>query len=288
MKKTKFLILVTFTVIASCIAFKKNNITNDIIVGSYNVRYAAPADEQTGNGWHKRKTHVMKIFTDYALEIVGTQEANDMQLDEMKKVLNHYDVVAHHYGGKSGKNHNAAIFFNKERFELMEKGVFWLSETPDVLSVGWDATDPRICQWVRLLDKRTKKTFFVFNSHFYYRYKTARQNSGKLIVDKISSIAKDQPVILMGDLNSTENTPQIKKIKSLLHDVAYVETDSSLRYQATGFSGGVFQGAPNNRIDYIFVSSHFIPLNYKVIKDQYDGDRYPSDHLPIISKIQFN
>jgi len=153
--------------------------------------------------------------------------------------------------------------------------------------LGWDATCcNRICSWAKFTDKYTGKDFFVFNAHFDHQGVVARQESGKLMVEKIQEIAGDAPVICTGDFNSTPETEQIKAISSLLNDT-YVVTKMP-PYGPVGTSTGFrFTAAMKNRIDYVFVSDHFEVSKYAALTDAKD-QRYPSDHLPVVAQISFS
>lgn len=253
---------------------------------SYNVRYAAAADETSGNGWAVRKKPLTDLIRSHDFDIVGTQEANNNQIADMASVLTGYDYVKHPYGGNNtGTSHNCAIFYKKALFDVVDSGVWWYSTTPDVASYSWDATDLRICNWVKFREKKTKVEFYFFNSHFYWQFTEARQKSGPLMVEKIKQIAGDAPAISVGDLNSTSSTSQILAIMTLLRDAYDVTETTREGPEGTGFPGGVFQGTPGSRIDYIFLSPHFRALDYAVLTDSYNNGRYPSDHLPVTSML---
>lgn len=254
-------------------------------LASYNIRHAAAADVETGNGWDVRKYALTNLILNHDFDMIGTQEGNDTQLSDLKTMMPNYDYVAHPYGGPNGKLHNCATFYKKAKFEVLDRGVFWLSETPDVASIGWDATDTRICSWTKFREKSKGKEFYIFNTHFYYQYTTARQNSGKLLIDKVKAIAGDTPSLSTGDFNSTPSTSQISTILTFLKD-AYDMTESPREGpNGTGLPGGVFQGTPGSRIDYIFVTTHFRVLDYAVLTDMYNNGHYPSDHLPVTSVV---
>src|SRR5690606_19046133 len=138
-------------------------------------------------------------------------------MDDLKELLPAFDIVAHPYGGK-GDLHNAAILYKKDRFELLDSGVFWLSETPEVRSIGWDASDHRVCNWGKFREKFSGKEFFFFNTHFYWRKEIARKESGPLMAIKIKEIAGDSPTIITGDFNSRPETSQIAAIKEVVND----------------------------------------------------------------------
>src|SRR5690606_3252945 len=173
-----------------------------IKVSSYNIRYAAAADETTGNGWNIRKTALANLIRTHNFDIVGTQEGNFSQMGDLLALMPEYDYVGYPYAGASSQNHTASIVYKKAEFEVLDHGVFWYSETPDIQSIGWDATDTRICSWAKMKHKTSGQEFYFFNSHFYWQYVTARRNSGAVMVQKIQEIVTDNlPVISVGDLN---------------------------------------------------------------------------------------
>lgn len=253
---------------------------------TYNIRYDADADKQSGNGWNVRKGPLSDVIRNHQFDVVGTQEGDANQLADLKGLLPGFDYVSHPYGGK-GDLHNCATFYRTALFEVLDSGVFWFSETPDEPSIGWDATDRRICNWTKFKVKETGREFYFFNVHFYWQLEVARRESGPLLVEKIKEIAGKVPAICVGDFNSTVETYQIKTIKTLLHDVYDRSGTPRQGVENTNLGGGVFQGEPKNRIDYIFLTPHFEVKDYQVISDVYDENRYPSDHLPVTSSLAF-
>lgn len=131
---------------------------------SFNIRYDNPNDGL--QNWHYRKDNILRMINFYDLDILGLQEVLINQLNFLKKHLNEYETVG--VGRKDGKNKGefAPIFFRKNKFELLESGTFWLSETPEKVSIGWDAALERIATWAVLKDKTSRKEFIVMNTHF--------------------------------------------------------------------------------------------------------------------------
>lgn len=282
---------ISFLLFIGCSSSKngaRNTTTAQFRAASYNIRYEAPADEKTGNGWDKRKGPLADLIKARDFDIVGTQEGNAKQLSELKAMLPGYEYLGHPYGGTGkGDLHNCATFYKTELFEALDRGVFWLSETPDVKSLGWDATDLRICYWTKFKHKQSQQEFYFFNAHFYWKHKTAKEESGPLMVKKIKEIAGDSPVICTGDFNSNPQTTQVAAIRQLLQDAYVMSTTAVKGPEGTAFPGGVFEGEPKSsaRIDYLFLSSHFQVLDYEVFTDSYDNGRYPSDHLPVVCTL---
>lgn len=283
MKKISFL-LVLATIGLTLSAFLIKSVEKaQFRVATYNIRYAAQMDEESGNGWDIRKGPLASLIQRHAFDLVGTQEGRGNQMNDLKTMLPEFEQILHPYGNDD--HHNLGILYKGDLFEPLDQGVFWLSETPDTASIGWDATDRRICQWAKFRHKTSGKEFFFFNTHFYWRKEIARRQSGPLIAAKIKEIAGDTPAMITGDFNSRPETAQIRDILANLKD-AYDATESPRKgVEGTGFKGGVFQGTPGGRIDYIFVSPQVRVLGYEVLSDVYNGDRYPSDHLPVTSTV---
>ena len=274
-----------FCILLVLVASNSSRAQGGFRMATYNIRYAAAADEQSGNGWELRKMPLATLISGHGFDIVGTQEGNAQQLGDLTALLPGYQYVGHPYGGSDGQLHNCATFYKTDLFDVLDSGVFWFSETPDTPSIGWDADDRRICQWVQFREKSTSNTFFVFNVHFYWRNHTAKEQSGPLLVRKIKEIAGDQPAICNGDFNSPPETSQIQAVAALLSDSRAITQTPPKGAEGTNLGGGVFQGEPNARIDYIFVSPHFSVTDYEVLSDVYNGNHHPADHLPVTARV---
>ena len=132
---------------------------------SYNLRYANAEDSAAGNGWGKRYPVMAKLIQYHSFDIFGTQEGYIRQLEDMKAALPGYEYIG--VGRNDGKEagEHSAIFYRTDKFDLIKKGDFWLSETPDTASIGWDAVLPRICSWGHFKCKDTGFEFLFFNLH---------------------------------------------------------------------------------------------------------------------------
>ena len=253
---------------------------------SFNIRYNAAADAKQGDGWDERKDDVAQVILKYDFDIVGTQEGNKGQIEDMKQLLPDYDCTGHPYGGKSGDLHTATIFYKREVMECLEQGTFWYSPTPEVESIGWDATDLRLCHWGKFRHKPSGKEFYFFNSHLYWKLEVARANSGRVHVDMIKKIAGDKPVISVGDFNSLETEKQIQDIMTSLGDAYRLTATPPQGCESTNLGGGNFIGPAYNRIDFIFVSDDVDVNSYITIEDKRENGHYPSDHLPVVSHVR--
>ena len=246
-------------------------------VMSYNIKYA---NENDGvNSWSQRKDHLAEQLQFYEPDILGVQEALYSQLTFLNKELDGYEFFGKGRDDGSQKGEFSAVFYKADRFELLKKGSFWLSSTPEKPSKGWDAAYPRICTYGKLKDRSTGKEFWVFNTHFDHQGKKARKKSAHLIHKKIREFNEDEmPVILMGDLNLEPETPEIKFLASKYEDAKQV---AAVSFGPEGtFNGYNFHAPVLRRIDYIFIKD-FDVLKYAVLSDS-KNLRYPSDHLPVL------
>lgn len=275
----KLVLFIMSVIITSGVFAQKADPMN---IATYNLRFNNPGDGV--NAWPNRKETVKALIRYHEFDIFGTQEGLIDQLQDLAEMSEFTWYGRGRDDGKEGGEHSA-IFYKKDRFELLDKGDFWLSETPDKPSFGWDATCRRICSWVKLKDKQSRKEFYFFSVHFDHKGKLARSESGKIMVEKIKSIAGTVPVICVGDFNSTPNTDQIKSLSSLLLDSHNVTEMPA--YGPEGTSNGFKLDAPlKKRIDYIFVSDNFKVEKYAVLTDNKEQN-YPSDHQPVVAEVKF-
>ncbi|MDR3094632.1 MAG: endonuclease/exonuclease/phosphatase family protein [Bacteroidales bacterium] len=274
----------TFFVTALClIAFQiQAQKKSDMRVASYNLRYLSANDGV--NSWDHRKDNLKYLVLFHDFDIFGTQEGLKPQLDYLCKDSGYaYTGNGRNDGKESGEH--SAILYKTDRFKVLESGNFWLREDPDKPGLGWDATCcNRICSWAKLKDRFTKKEFYFFNLHFDHQGVVAREESGKLMVQKIKEIAKDVPAICTGDFNSTPETSQIATMQTILDD-AYKVTKMPPYGPLGTFNNFKFDASFNQRIDYIFVSPQMIVKKYGVLTDATQDHRYPSDHFPVVADI---
>jgi endonuclease/exonuclease/phosphatase family metal-dependent hydrolase len=251
---------------------------------TYNIRMNTPDDGV--NAWPLRKEKVAGLLKFHQADIFNVQEALPEQMDDLTALFPDFDHVGVGRDDGVRKGEHMAIFFRKTRFEKIKDGMFWLSPTPDKPGLGWDAVCNRTVTWIELKDKITKKSFFVFDTHFDHRGRVARDESAKLILKSIKEINKDGlPLILTGDLNLTKNSTPVQTILKELNDAH----DKSLTppYGPAGTSGGFNVKEMPNKIDFIFINSRVTVLRTGVLSDSF-GLFYPSDHLPVLAEMRIN
>ena len=250
---------------------------------SYNIRYDNNWDIE--NSWKIRRNKISQILVQYSPSIIGIQEGLLNQVQYIDSSLIDYDYVGVGRDDGKKKGEFCAIYFDTTRYVLLKNSTFWLSETPDTISVGWDAALERICTYGLFKDRITKEEFWVFNTHFDHIGVVAREKSSELILKRINKINRQSlPVILMGDFNSIPNSPPVKEIKTELSDALQISLEKLQGPRGT-FNGFNEDLPIEKRIDYIFTNDLKV-LSYTHINDRLNNNRHISDHLPVMIKIQ--
>lgn len=203
MKKILFIVLALFMPFMYSVAKEAEN--TKLRWCTFNIRLKNSGDDAAGWGWDVRRDRVVTYIKEKQLDVVGMQEVLHPQLQDLLERLPEYDYVGVGRADGKTKGEYSPIFFLKEKYEVLEKGNFWLSETPDVPgSKGWDAAIERIASYAKLKDKATGKIFMAVNTHFDHVGVVARSESAKLIMKKIQEIVGNRPAVVTGDFNVTE------------------------------------------------------------------------------------
>ena len=300
-----------FYLSVALMAFAVIQVSAQMLVGSYNIRYKNGGDSLKGNVWEKRCQVICDQVNFMAPDIFGAQEVLCGQLEDLLKGLDGYDYIG--VGRDDGKTAGeyAAIFYKTDRLRLLDQGNFWLSETPDKPGLGWDAACVRICSWGRFARQTATddEAFYFFNLHMDHVGVVARREAAKLIVRKIREIAQGAPVIVTGDFN-VDQKDEIYGIftqSGLLKDSYQC---SRLRFAENGtFNSFDTDLYTHSRIDHVFVSPCWQVDAYGVMTNSYwapdsasagqlkghdapqqiDFSRYtrrqPSDHYPVFVKL---
>ena len=253
--------------------------SGNITMMSYNLRCLTPMD-LGDKSWFRRAELVMEDLQTQAPGIVGFQEATKWQYEYLVKCLPDYDSVIT-YRDSSVAAEGCPIFYHADQFELVDKGSFWLSETPEIMSKDWGAACYRICSYVILTDKATSKDFVVFNTHLDHVSDEARIKGMGVILDKIAQFG-GLPAVIMGDLNAQEDSATILAATEHFLDARYAaeETVDTYTYQNWGNMSAAV------RIDYFMISKTGIrPLSYAVLDQPRDGV-WSSDHSPIVLTME--
>lgn len=266
-------------IILSQLAFAQ---TENIKVMSYNIRCGFCEDSSSVNNWSNRKYLIAYLIKSYKPDLIGLQEAEMFQVNELIEMLDEYDWYGVSREDGKQKGESTAILYKKKRFKPLTKKTFWLSDTPNLVSKGWDAALKRTVTIIRFKDKKLNYEFYYANTHFDHIGEKARTESSRLIVNLLSKYLDKYPVIFSGDLNYTSTSEGYKILSSKLLDTKTIsEKESGGNITFNGFGNDI---QPDNKIDFIFVNDKVKVLNHIVDTTLFNG-LYPSDHYPVISEI---
>ena len=258
--------------------------SQNLKVMSFNIRLNVDSDKE--NSWTNRKQDAVDLLSYYHPDYFGVQEALPEQMKDIKNGLKNYDYVGVGRDDGKEKGEFSAIFYDTERLQVIKSGTFWLSETPEKPSKGWDAAYNRVCTYAVFKDKKSKKGFLAMNLHFDHVGNVARVKSADLILKKIKEInPKNLPLTLSGDFNLTDDTEPIKIISQNLKDSFYNSEKKHYGPKGTFTAFNVTE-VPQDRIDYIFVKGFKIK-SHRHINDRRENLLYPSDHFPVLTELQF-
>jgi endonuclease/exonuclease/phosphatase family metal-dependent hydrolase len=251
---------------------------------SFNIRFGTANDGD--NHWDKRQDLLAETIGLYSPDLLGVQEALDFQCEFLKTKLPEHQFIGRSRERNPTSGEFCGIFYRTERFELIDSGHFWLSETPDEPgSKSWDSSLPRMVSWVRLRDRLSEDAEFVFaNTHFDHRGPEARLQSAKLIRKRLID-ESEWPFVMTGDFNcGFQSEPyqalvsppdsESRRVHDSFHDIHPKQTG---REGTTSQWNGSANGA---RIDWILHTGGFITLNADIDHLQQQG-RFPSDHYPV-------
>lgn len=257
----------------------KNPSTDQITIMSSNVRCITPED-LFKRSWFFRAGLVVEDINRASPDIIGFQEVTWVHYSYLQKALSGYDSVIL-YRDKFILSEACPIFFRKDKFNLIDSGGFWLSETPDVMSKSWNSSHYRVCSFVVLEEIISGKQFAVFNAHLDNKSEQARIEGIKIVTNKIHEFG-DLPAFLLGDMNAQPQSDTITSILESFDDCATIAVSADQGPTYHGFG----DDTKKKRIDYIFVSKGGAEVyEYRIINNHYKGV-YSSDHYPLYIKAK--
>lgn len=254
-------------------------------VMTYNIRLDVASDGD--NAWPFRKDFFASQINFYTPDVLGIQEAMPHQVIDLEKLLPHYSQVGIGREGV-GKGESSNIFYKKDKLKVINTNTFWLSDTPEEISKGWDAACHRVCTYALFQELKTKQLFWVFNTHLDHIGELARTRGLELILSKIQQLnTNKQPVIFMGDFNSEPQEERIIALKRVMDDTREVSIEQPFGPIGT-FNNFEFHNPITKRIDYVFISkeNNLKVKKYAVLSDSKEL-KYPSDHLPVYVELVF-
>ena len=256
--------------------------SQELKVMSYNIRLST--DKDGTNAWKYRCPATLEMIKDQNPDVIGVQEALPEQVSFLEEWVEGYDCVGVGRDDGKKKGEFMSIFWNKKTVKLMKWGTFWLSETPEKPSMGWDAACCRTATWALMKDKRTGEKFYFVNTHLDHVGVEARKNGLKLIVERIAQINPEgYPMVLTGDFNMKPSAPELKDLDACMKSARKVAltTDSHQTFNDWG------KAKSDMIIDYIYISGFSSCLEYQTVTKKYSDRKYISDHYPIIARLIF-
>lgn len=254
----------------------------DLKVISYNIRMGAAKDGT--NSWEFRYPATALMIEDQKPDVFGLQEAFSYQVRFIAENFKDYDNVGVGRDNGKDKGEFMSIFWNKKTVKMVKWGTFWLSETPEKPSMGWDAACKRTATWALMKDKRTGKMFYFVNTHLDHKGKEAQRKGLELIVSRIDEInPKGYPMILTGDFNIKPDNVALKGLEKKMQSARKIapKTDNAATFNNWG------KAKSDMVIDYIYVSGFSACPEYHTINEKYGDWKYISDHYPIYAKLIF-
>lgn len=257
---------------------------------TFNVRVDTFLD--VFNSWKGRRQIAIDTIVANDPDVIGLQEAIWRQVCDIQKGLP--DYACYTAGRSNGKQRGEAcsIFYRKGRFGLLDSGTFWFSKTPSKPgSKHWGNIPPRICSWVHLSDNRSGRAFYIYNLHLDNLSQKSRRKSVELLAERIANRKTDDEFIVMGDFNMKIDNPAMRYIQKIGVETPYpkmVDAWESLageNMKGTGTRHGFSGGVNGPKIDHIPISENSRALEVKIDRNNRNG-KYPSDHFPVIAKIQ--
>ncbi len=249
-----------------------------VTVMSTNVRTWSPLD-LFRRSWFYRADLITQNIAAVQPDIIGFQEVTKMHYAYLTKALSGYENVVQ-YRTDGAFAEACPVFWRTDRFTLKDKGSFWLSDTPDVMSKDWGSACYRVCSFVILTDKNSGRGFAVFNTHLDHISDEARINGIHVVLDKIRQF-DSLPSVIMGDFNADESSETYRAATELFDDAKYrlPSPQNTCTYQHWG------RELDRENIDYFMISKTGVDVrDYRVVNTLYD-DAYPSDHFPIMTEL---
>ena len=271
-------IIIALTVILPAFSCKGPQ-KDSLLVMSYNIRNSHKEDGP--NAWDIRRSATPAMLDAVNPDIFGVQEAYPEQQEYILEQCPRFKAigVGRNDGDQDGER--TTVFYNTKVLEMLDGGTWWLSETPDVPSVGWDAKYPRTATWVKMKDRRNGRSFYFVNTHLDHKGVNARREGLRMVVSKIREMDPDVPMVFTGDFNVEPADSCLMVLDSLMLSARATATVSDTTASFNGFKG------PQTIIDYIYYSGFTKADEFRVVTESFDGKPFISDHYPIVSKLKY-
>lgn len=248
-----------------------------IKVISFNIR---SMDDPNGHSIAERAPRLKKVLEPYDADVIGMQEYVPLWEEHIAREFGDKYEIFNKYRTQTGWIESAPILWKKDKLECIKKGYFWLSDTPEVESRGWDTLPHnRICTFAILRDRNSGEEFCFMNTHFGFGDECQVKSSA--LIAKYARELSELPTFVTGDFNMTANSKGYEEITRHLADVNML-TARDMRSTYHGYDLSVER---DSHIDYCFVNDKVTAISQRII-DEVVGGKFPSDHFGIYSEIE--
>lgn len=250
-------------------------------VMSYNIRLGVAADGS--NSWENRRPATLAMLRKEQPAVFGVQEAYAFQQQYILDSLPYFRCVGVGRDDGSDEGEHMSVFYDTTRVSLLRWGTYWLSETPNEPSFGWDAACRRTATWTLLEQRATGRKFYFVNTHLDHVGHLARKNGLALVVDSIAAMNPEgYPMVLTGDFNVFPDDSCLVDLSKMMLSARYSTPDSDDRPSFNGF------GTAAEEIDYIWYAGFASCESFRVLTDCYvDTIPFISDHYPVAAVLRF-
>jgi endonuclease/exonuclease/phosphatase family metal-dependent hydrolase len=276
-------------------------------VMTFNIANAIDTEDDGDNAWEYRAPLNVATIKHYGPDVIGFQQCDEGNLAVYRAELTGYRFeLGPAADGPELYDYNP-IAYASERLELLDAGGFFLSETPETWSLGWDAVYVKALSWARFRLLQSGAEFLHLNTHLDHIGERARVESVRLLLQRLPDLrGADLPVILTGDFNCNPWSPGYRiHVATTFTDVSYHllraygftdaflvvgGEDSAASFTFHGFKGTAYWAAQHHmagRIDWILTldgARSVRPLTCFIARDQ-APPVFPSDHYPVVADI---
>jgi endonuclease/exonuclease/phosphatase family metal-dependent hydrolase len=251
-----------------------------IRVMTFNIRMM-DADDGI-NKWTFRKDSVGAFINKVVPDFFGLQEAEYQQLKDVASAAKNYSWIGKGRDDGNTGGEFSPVFYLKSKYRVIQSGTFWLSQTPDAVSFGWDAACRRVVSWAILHNMENKKEVLFANTHFDHVGQTAREQSALLLKERLRTYAGTRPIIVTGDFNMFDTNAAYASMTSYLYpmDDAWKVSRVKEGNNGTFHSFGSVAVANRQKIDYIFLTPDLTVANAVVYNGDLGNGLWLSDHDP--------
>lgn len=287
------------------------NVPEDTAVkaATYNIRYYNGEGDTSNEGdksWLTRRSSVFDMIEKHNPDVCGLQEVTPQMTQDIIDNLPDYTYIG--YGRvsgdlnptlpistliSSGNDEQTGLIYKTSKYTELEKGRFFVSDTPSVPSKYSESTFNRLAAYVKLKDNETGKEFYFLSTHLDHPNdgstldELCRQKQATALIQNTKGLVGNLQYYIVGDFNSIETEQAYPIITAELNDAYYtVGTENA----QGGYNGtnDTYTGLYNpsdttpKRIDFIFTTDNISVSSYIADNDNMGLTMYPSDHLPVV------